>query len=50
MTLAKFLRNSSVTNLECKPRGFNDRNVCKMIRQKINVAFCNMNCSKCSNM
>ena len=35
MTLAKFLRNSSVTNLECKPRGFNDINVCKTIRQKI---------------
>ena len=25
MTLAKFLRNSSVTNRECKPRGFINR-------------------------
>ena len=25
----KFLRNSSPTNLECKPRGYNDRNVRK---------------------
>ena len=49
MTLAKFLRNSSVTNRECEPRGFIDKNVCKMIRQKINVVFCNMNRSECSN-
>ena len=25
-------------------------NVCKMIRQKIYVVYCNMNCSKCSNV
>ena len=28
----KFLRNSSPTNFECKPRGYNDRNVCKTNR------------------
>ena len=31
----KFLRKSSPTNLECKPRGYNDTNVCKTIRQGI---------------
>ena len=46
----KFLRKSSPTNLECKPRGYNDRNVCKTIRQGIYVLFYNMNCSKCSNV
>ena len=46
----KFLRNSSPTNLECKPRGYNDKNVCKTIRQGIYVVFYNMNCSKCSNV
>ena len=46
----KFLRNSSPTNLECKPRGYNDRNVCKTIRQGIYVVFYNMNFSKCSNV
>ena len=44
----KFLRKSSPTNLECKPPGYNDRNVCKTIRQGIYVLFYNMNCSKCS--
>ena len=46
----KFRRNSSPTNLECKPRGYNDRDVCKTIRQGIYVVFYNMNCSKCSNV
>ena len=46
----KFLRKSSPTNLECKPRGYNDKNVCKTIRQGIYVLFYNMNCSKCSNV
>ena len=35
----KFLRNSSSTNLECKPPGFNDKNVRKTIRQGIYVVF-----------
>ena len=46
----KFLRNSSPKNLECKPHGYNDRNVCKTIRQGIYVVFYNMNCSKGSNL
>ena len=45
-----FLLNSSPTNLEYKPRGYNDRNVCKTIRQGIYAVFYNMNCSKCSNV
>ena len=46
----KFLRNSSPANLECKPRRYNDRNVCKAIRQGIYVVFYNMNSSECSNV
>ena len=46
----KFMCNSSPTNLECKPRGYNGRNLCKTIRQGIYVVFYNMNCPKCSNV